>query len=363
MRRTLVLALLALLAASGARGGTPASREVVSRYFENWYSVCPGTRVSVADVAEIALPGYEAYRVERSCELPNRNEMSVALVDTAKNEIFVGEVLHDASRRGRPFSPVADGRIIEQALADAYGVPASLRLEAGSRGPLLPIRVSLQEAPKAAAKVSGFVSQDGATILLGEFRPLNVEPAAYRERLLSESRGVRPSRGAFFVTAFIDFQCEKCRQRTPQLRDFAWSRGGALEIRFLPLVKVHDWAFAAAESAAALSNVSPDLYAKYEEALFPRAGSMNAAAARQIAGDVADAAGVRPAFEGELSSGRARDRVVRDIELALRLGLTGTPVFFYRGVFLTGENGLAEKAIERLMASAPAPGTTRAPHR
>lgn len=353
MRRTLVSTLLGLSAAALAQGGQDF-REKVSKYFGAWYSVCPGTQVSVSPVSEISLPGYEAYGVERQCDIKNRNEMSVTLVDVAKNEIFVGEVLHDSSRRGRPFSPVADGRVIEGALTEAYGVPASLQLEPGSRGPLQPIRVSLQQAPDAVAKVAGFVSQDGASLLLGEFRPLDVDPTVFRERVLSESRGVRPPKGRFFVTAFIDFQCEKCRQRTPQVRDFVWGRGGALEIRFLPLVKVHDWAFAAAVSAAALSNVSPELYAKYEDALFPRAGSMNAAAARQIAADVADAAGVRAAFDGELSSGRARDRVVRDVELALRLGLSGTPVFFYRGAFLTGETGLAEKAIESLMSAPPA---------
>jgi len=43
--------------------------------------------------------------------------------------------------------------------------------------------------------------------------------------------------------------------------------------------------------------------------------------------------------------------------MALRLGLSGTPAFFYRGQFLTGEKGLAEKAIESGMAN-PAPGAT-----
>jgi hypothetical protein len=357
MRRTLILSLIVLAAAAAAQGA-PANRDRVSRYFQGWYSFCPGTQITVSEMPDVSIAGYEAYRVERHCDLKNRNEMNVALVDPAKNEIFVGEVLYDASRRGRPFSPMSDGPVIEAALKEAYGVPATLRLETGSRGDLLPVRISLQQAPNASAKISGFVSRDGAALLIGEFRPLNVDPAVYREKVLAESKGVRPPKGTFFVTAFIDFQCERCRQRTPQIRDFVWSRGGGLEIRFLPLVKVHDWSFAAAESAAALSNVSPDLYTKYEDAIFPRAGSMNAAAAREVAADVADAAGARAAFDAEISSGRARDRVVRDIELALRLGLVGTPVFFYRGAFLTGENGLAEKAIEARLAApaASAPG-------
>jgi hypothetical protein len=354
MRRTRLLSLI-VLAAAAALEATPANRDRVSKYFEGWYSFCPGTQITVSEMSDVSIAGYEAYRVERHCELKNRNEMNVALVDPAKNEVFIGEVLYDASRRGRPFSPMSDAPVIEAALKEAYGVPATLMLETGSRGDLLPVRISLLQAPNASAKISGFVSRDGAALLIGEFRPLNVNPADYREKVIAESKGVRPPKGTFFVTAFIDFQCERCRQRTPEIRDFVGSRGGGLEIRFLPLVKVHDWSFAAAESAAALSNVSPNLYTKYEEAIFPRAGSMNAAAAREVAADVADAAGARAAFDAELSSGRARDRVVRDIELALRLALVGTPAFFYRGAFLTGENGLAEKAIEARLA-APAAG-------
>jgi hypothetical protein len=106
------------------------------------------------------------------------------------------------------------------------------------------------------------------------------------------------------------------------------------------------------ESAAALANVSPAPYANYEEALFPRAGGMMEKAARELARDVAEAAGAREAFEQELSSGRARERVLRDIELALRLGLNSTPVFFYRGTLLTGESQLAESYIQEELGNA-----------
>jgi protein-disulfide isomerase len=177
--------------------------------------------------------------------------------------------------------------------------------------------------------------------------------------MLAESPGVRPRSGKYYVTAFIDFQCEKCRQRTPELADFAWTHGGgALEIRFLPMVKVHDWAFAAAETAAALANVSPALYDRYEQAVFPQASAMTPAAVRQVGADVAEAAGVGPAYREELSSGRARQRVARDVGLAMSLGLNGTPVFFYEGAFLTSDTGVAENYIDgRLRQKSGSPGT------
>lgn len=361
MRKALFIAFCAGIAAASVRADS-AARDRVSRYYGGWFAVCPGTQISVAAAPEIAIPGFEAFKVERHCDVKNRNELSIALVDSARDDVFIGEVLYSEERRNRPFVAASDVPIIQGALQDTYGLPVTVRVGADTRGALIPILASIRQTDKAAVSVSGFVSRDGAALLIGEFHPLAVAPEQWRERVLSESQGVRPGKGSFTVTAFIDFQCEKCRQRTPQLRDFVSSRGGSVEIRFLPLVKVHSWAFAAAESAAALAGVSPALYTRYEEAVFPRAASMTEAAARELAADVADAAGVRPAFDAEIATGRARDRVVRDVELALRLGLNSTPVFFYRGAHLISDPNLAESYIQsRLGGSgkASAQGSSR----
>jgi hypothetical protein len=352
MRRTPLLAVIALLAASAAASAQDVPTRL-SKYFTAWYSVCPNTQVSVTRVPEIAIPGYESYRVERRCDAKNRNEMSVTLVSASKNEVFVGEVLHSDAPRGGPFSPEKDLPQLEGALREAFGVPLSVRVDTAASGELLPLTVSLQQAEGAVAKLPGFASRDGSTVLLGSFRPFNEDPRKLREKLLAAAPGVRARKGSWFVTAFIDLQCERCRKRVPEVRDFAWTHGGAVDIRFLPLVKTHDWAFAAAESAAALANVSPELYDKYEQAVEPRAGSMSRAAARELAGDIADAAGARPAFDAEISSGRARDRVIRDVELALSLGLFSTPAFFFEGAHLTGEQGALEKYVSAQLSDAP----------
>ena len=349
MRRAISLSVSILLAAAAARAQDVSTR--LSQYFTGWYSVCPNTQISVSRVPEIAIPGYDAYRVERKCDAKNRNEMSVTLVSTARDQVFVGEVLHSDAPRSGPFSVEKDVPQLQGALLQAFGVPLRITVDTSGSGELLPLTVSLQQAEGAMAKLPGFASRDGSTVLLGEFRPFGEDPRRVREKLLAESPGVRVRKGAWYVTAFIDLQCERCRKRVPEVRDFAWTHGGAMEIRFLPLVKSHDWAFAAAESAAALANVSPQLYEKYEQAVEQRASGMSRAAAREIAGDVADAAGARQAFDAEISSGRARDRVLRDVELALSLGLFSTPAFFYQGAHLTGEDGAVEKYVTAELAS------------
>ena len=366
MRKAPFVALCGLLLAARLRADSGASASAsasdrLARYYESWFSVCPGTRVTVSAAPEIAIPGYDAYRVERQCELKNRNELSIALVDANRDEVFVGEVLYSEDRRGKTFTPASDLPTVQAALRDAYGLPVALQVGTGGRGALSPLRASLMLAPNAAASLPGFISQDGAGVLLGEFRPLSTPPERWRERVLSESHGVAPEEGRFAVTAFIDFQCEKCRLRTPQVRDFVAARGGSIEVRFLPLVKIHNWSFAAAESAAALSDVAPALYARYENAVFPRAATMTEASAREIAADIAEAAGVKPAFEEEIASGRARGRVIRDVELALRLGLNSTPVFFYRGAQLTGDPNLAESYIQSRLRGSGKPSAQGSP--
>jgi hypothetical protein len=87
---------------------------------------------------------------------------------------------------------------------------------------------------------------------------------------------------------------------------------------------------------------------------------MSIAAARELASDIAAAGGVGEAFAAEIASGRARGRVLRDISLAMRLGLVTTPSFLYRGTLLPGEKGLFE---DYLWQSLPAPASTPVPAR
>jgi predicted DsbA family dithiol-disulfide isomerase len=297
----------------------------------------------VAGSREVEIPGFETYRVARSCESKLHQESNVALVDRAKDEVFVGEVFHDLVRRmsKRPFEAAADVRPIEGSLAEAYGLPVKVEVGEGTRGPLKPITITIFHADSARVSIPGFVSDDGATLMIGEFHPLSWDAQAIRLKLLQETSGIRVAKGSFSVTEFIDFQCERCRVRAPEVKKAVAEKGGAVEVRLLPLTKIHDWAFPAAEFAAALANVDPAMYAKYEEALFAREG-MTAAAARQLASDIAEASGTKEKFEAELSSGRARERVLSDIRLAIRIGLSGTPSFLHEGNFVSGERELFE---------------------
>ncbi|HVE65377.1 MAG TPA: DsbA family protein [Thermoanaerobaculia bacterium] len=343
MRKTFFLVLLLAFGASSLRADEETRNRLI-RFFGGWYSWFPNTAIVVKETREVDVPGYEAYRVQRRTESKAHQESNVALVDRGRDDVFIGQALHDDVRRfaKRPFDPDVDLPTIEASLTQAYGMPVKVRLDDRTRGALKPIVLSIRHVESAVVAIPGFVSEDGATLLVGEFHPLSSEAQAVRKKLIAERPGIRLGSGKFSVNEFIDFQCERCRVRAPEVKAAAVEAGGAVEVRLFPLTRVHDWAFAAAEQAAALGNVDPTLYAKFEETLFARASTMTAEAARSLASDVAEAAGVKAAYQKELSSGRARERVVDDLRLGIRLGVSGTPAFFHDGNFVSAEKELFE---------------------
>ena len=374
--RAALPAALALVTLSAA----PALRQRLEGWFQAWYPAVIRTRMAVTETRDISVPGYAVRKVERVSDsaLPKAyQESGYTLVDTARGEVFVGDVLHDPQRvaAGRPFDPAADLPNMSASLQEAFRLPVRIDVKPdarpGSPGPsasaaptLVPITVSVLQGGEADLRRPGFVSKDGATLLLGEFRRLADPPAAWRERELAARPGVHLSSGSFTASEFLDFQCERCRVRTPEARRAVAERGGTLEVRFFPLSGAHEWAFAAAESGAALAGASVAAYEQYEKAIFARGEGMDAAGARQIAADAADAAGVRQAYESELSSGRARERVLSDMQLGIRIGVTGTPTFVLDGLLVPGPRGMLENALflsRGKPAGKPAPPPTLPP--
>jgi protein-disulfide isomerase len=358
VRKSLLLTLV-LCCAAPLFSAPPTLSEKLAAFFRGWYAHIPGSDVVVTPTSDVVLPGLEAYRVERRSGFRAYQESNVVLYDAATREIFVGDVFQDPARARarRALDAGSDLPSMETALGEAFGLPVRVELANPERGALKPLKilVSQEKNGDAFASRAGFVSNDGSTLMLGEFHPLSENPGAFREKLLGQSESVRQRRSGdgapFAVTEFLDFQCERCRVRTPDVRRLVAERGGTVEVRFLPLVRQHAWAFAAAESAAALASAGPELYRRYEESVFARAEGMNAAAARELAADIADAAGAREAYNAEIASGRARGRVLRDISLAQRLGIVGTPSFLFRGTLLPGEKGVLE---DYLFANLPA---------
>ena len=357
LRISLILLALAAAATAGALAAAPPASDRVGRYFEEWFPYFPGGSVAVAPVADLSLPGLDAFRADHRSSSQAHQESNVALFDGAGQQIFVGDVFGDPHRRGsgRPFTPGTDLPNIQSSLAEAYGLAVRVSQAPGPpHGVLRPLSIGVRQRNDAMLNRPAFVSEDGSVLAIGEFRPASESPRAFRQKLLAEQPGIRVGSGKVVVAEFIDFQCERCRVRAPEVEKVAESYGGAVEAHFLPLVRFHDWAFTAAEAATALASIDPALYGKYRAAVFARAESLNEQGCRDLAADVAEAAGVGSRYRQEIANGRAREKVLADQALAARLGVVITPTFVQDGMLVSGENGLLENRLFERLGKPPA---------
>ena len=183
-----------------------------------------------------------------------------------------------------------------------------------------------REATAAAREPSKLVAPDGAK----------------RYAVPSGAPGVGPADAPVVVVEFLDYECPYCRrahtQIIPQLRE----RYGAdlrIEVRHLPL-EIHPAAAAAAR--AAITAGEQGKFAEYHEALLapgadgkPRSLGFASfqAIARELGLDVEQ-------FERDFQTREVGDKLLADVLLARRLGVSGTPGFFINGRFVDGARSL-----------------------
>ena len=130
MRKAVFLSILGVFRALSAPADD-ATKARVARYFTQWYSVCPGTKVTVTAMPGVVIPGLRRLPGGAGLRAQEPNESDITLVDKAGKEIFVGQVLHDDTRRDRPFVAATDLPVFRGALQDMFGLPVNLAVAAG----------------------------------------------------------------------------------------------------------------------------------------------------------------------------------------------------------------------------------------
>ncbi len=208
----------ALLAAS--LGADAATRDRVSQYFAGLvFRSAPNTQVSVVPAVERrhprlrGLPGRaHVRREEPRRDLHRRSWTRLATRSSWARSSTTRE------RRNQPFVPSTDLPVIRTTLQDTL---RTFRSRSGSgrtpRGLADPARASPCAWPTTRCRRSrASCPRMERRCSSGEFRPFSVcRPSSGATRPSPSRPGVRTGKGSFAVTAFIDFQCEKCRQREP----------------------------------------------------------------------------------------------------------------------------------------------------
>ncbi|ERN42955.1 protein-disulfide isomerase [Rubidibacter lacunae KORDI 51-2] len=147
---------------------------------------------------------------------------------------------------------------------------------------------------------------------------LQTEPAA----IIGASPATDAIDSRLVVVEFSDFQCPFCARLHDTLDEFLAQHGDdvTLVYKHYPLASLHPQAIAAARAAWAAQQQGR--FWPYHDALFARAGNLDADAFTAIARDL----GLDlERFERDRASGEAGVAIERDVELGNELGVRGTP--------------------------------------
>ena len=175
-----------------------------------------------------------------------------------------------------------------------------------------------------------------------------------------DTRG--PDDALVTIVMFGDFECEHCRAVLGAV-DEVLSRHGddvRLVFRHLPLENIHPSARAAARASLAASE--QDAFWAMHDALFDRGNRLSTDAIE----DAARSAGLdMDRYTKALADPGIDRRIQRDLDLAAKLGVRGTPAFFVNGRYLGGRqsasafNVLIDEELRRARTFVERRGDTR----
>jgi protein-disulfide isomerase len=162
--------------------------------------------------------------------------------------------------------------------------------------------------------------------------------------VLNEDHVLGPDTAAVTLITYCDFECPYCRRAGPIIKRLRSRLGDRLRFvfRHFPLAK-HPMAHQAAEAAEAAA--SQDQFWPMHDLLLDHPGIFTEEAFYAYA----DELGLDlNRFADDLRTHRHEPRVLRDVEIGRRDGVTGTPTFFVNGQRHNEELTLETLVLQRL---------------
>lgn len=147
--------------------------------------------------------------------------------------------------------------------------------------------------------------------------------------------GTSPTTGAprspNLLVEFSDFQCPFCAQAAADVQTFLQQHPDqfAFTYKYLPIPSIHDQALSAAQAAWAAQQQGQ--FWPYHDALFARQDELGEALYTEIAQQLQLDMG---RFERDRHSAAAVKAINSDLDLARKIGITGTPFFALNGQVL-----------------------------
>lgn len=330
-------------AAANAARTNPASSAVAKRlaeYAALYLPWDPATKITVERAAQ-KLPGFEAWRVQRSGRYDSLKADSVVFVSNDGKWFFEGDSFRN--RSPKPVWSAADLDWISSRYASLLKARVRTQLApdrdaAGLKGVAIVL-----ESGFGPVRVPGLVTADGSVFLSGTLWDFQADPRAERRRriALTAQRAQGRADAPVTIVEYADMECGSCKYRGRQLDRLLAANAGVANVRrhykFFPLWSHHAWAMKAASAGDCLFRLSgAAALFRFKDLAYSRQENLTVSAIDELAITSAEGEGVpRADFLECYLRDDSFDRVRQDLDEGYRLGINSTPTYFVDGTWVS----------------------------
>ncbi len=227
-------------------------------------------------------------------------------------------------------------RTVAEAVAAAMSGPAlSSRVEAIARDKTAE---AIRSQPAAIAEaLNSYIAQQQQEAQRKEDDGVRAVASEMRDSAGLPTRG--PADAKATVVYFFDSNCPYCKQMEPILN--ALADGGAARVVYREIPILGQGSVTASKFGAALRQVAPEKWAAFHAGVMANRGHVDDAAVMRIAMATAGQEATARAMEA-LADPKSAEPVQRNLDLARRAGIHGTPFMMVGDTFFKGAVGADE---------------------
>lgn len=358
------LVAVALMVAGVAAGQAP--EEAARRFVQAYVAYAPESSVDIRVNSRGSTPAgpYLVATALRSSLRGGEPEQLSLLIDPESKHVTVGPLI-PLPPTTPPLTPGSIPEYVETALPQLLSGALAARVK--MRWPSTPARptaVVVLAAEVATGygwmRMPGAITMDGKYFMLGATWPLERDPRTVRREILRDAP-VRwdPGHETAMVqlVEFSDFQCPACKYHWTTVKEVLSKAGPSVRHGMVnyPLTQSHPWAFAAAVAGECIGRVWPERFLGLKEEFYRLQDSMSVETVKDAAlGFLSQQGLADKPFTDCFMKDPVVEAVLRQIDLAQRLGVIGTPTYFANGEILAAGN--KEWMLKRLQAIVAAKG-------
>lgn len=360
MRRGTLVAV-ALVFAGMVSAQTP--EEAAKRFALAYVSYAPESSVDIRVDARATTPmgPYLVATALRSSLRGGEPEQLSLLIDPQSRQVTVGPLM-PLPPTNPPLNATTIPSFVEtllpQMLSGALGSRVKMRWPSAPTRPSAVVVLAVEVATGYGwIRMPAAITMDGKQFMLGSTWPLDRDPRAVRRELLRDAP-VRWDPGhesaVVQLVEFSDFQCPACKHHWATVKEVLGSTGSSVRHGMVnyPLTQSHPWAFAAAVAGECIGRVWPDRFLGLKEEFYRLQDSMSVETVKDAAlGFLTQQALPDRPFADCFMKDPAVEAVLRQIELAQRLGVVATPTYFANGEVLSPRKEWMTKRLQAIVAA------------